>query len=387
MSVLNIIAFVAFATSLFTRTVDPIVPQLATAFEVAPATAALLASAFALPYAAAQPVLGALADMFSKTKLMTVCLLVLVIASTAAVFATSFEMMTALRIVSGIASGGVFPIALAIAGDRVAVEHRQVAISRLLAAAMVGNLMGASGAGILADLFGWRAVFIATAAIGCAALVAAVYGFRNVSDAAPGRFDLRGTAENYRIIFRNPLAIWCFAAVFVEALLVFGLFPHVGNLLRDSGETRASIAGFVLAGFGIGAVLYTIMVSRLLEWFSSRRLMQIGGCTMAFCLALVALRLPWPYEFAGFFLLGFGMYWLHGVLQVVGTELAPTARGSAMALHSAAFFFGQAMGPLFYGQGFMLVGVTATMLLAAAMMMLNGFVAAAKLRGSDQANA
>ena len=50
-------------------------------------------------------------------------------------------------------------------------------------------------------------------------------------------------------------------------------------------------------------------------------------------------------------LLGFGFYMLHGCIQIYVTELAPAARGSAMALHSFFFFLGQAVGPIVYGVG------------------------------------
>ena len=72
---------------------------------------------------------------------------------------------------------------------------------------------------------------------------------------------------------------------------------------------------------------------------------------MGFCLIVIAARLPWPVEFVNFALLGFGFYMLHAVIQIYASELAPAARGSAMALHSFFFFLGQAVGPIVYGIG------------------------------------
>ena len=68
--------------------------------------------------------------------------------------------------------------------------------------------------------------------------------------------------------------------------------------------------------------------------------MATGGMMMAFCLIVIALRVPWPIEFMNFILLGFGFYMLHGCMHVYATELAPTARGSATGAH--AFFFFEA---------------------------------------------
>ena len=100
--VLNLMAFVIFATTLFMRSVDPVIPQIAAGLNVAPTTAALLSTGFTLPYALVQPVLGALADMFSKARLIAVCMLVVGIATIACGLATNFEMLMTLRVIAGI---------------------------------------------------------------------------------------------------------------------------------------------------------------------------------------------------------------------------------------------------------------------------------------------
>src|SRR5664280_2039876 len=331
--VLNLMAFVVFATSLFMRSVDPVIPQIASGLNVEPTTAALLSTGFTLPYALIQPVLGALADMFSKTRLISICMLILGLTTIACGFATNFETLMTLRVLAGITAGGVFPIALAVAGDRVPVAQRQVAIGKLLFAAMSGNLLGASGAGVIGDLIGWRGVFFATGAIDLIALAFAIPGFRGMNE-TPGRFDLSSFIPNYRAIFRNPMAKYCFGAVFLEAVFMFGVFPYMAGLLHTEGETRASVAGIVIAGFGIGGVIYTLVVPWLLRYIGVQRLMASGGMVMAICLIVIALRAPWPVEFVNFMVLGFGFYMLHGCVQVFVTELAPAARGSAAAGHS-----------------------------------------------------
>jgi len=379
--VLNLMAFVIFATTLFMRSVDPVIPQIASGLNVTPTTAALLSTGFTLPYALVQPVLGALADMFSKTRLIAVCMLVVGIATIGCGFATNFEMLMILRIVAGVAAGGVFPIALAVAGDRVPVAQRQVAIGRLLFAAMTGNLLGASGSGVIGDVVGWRGVFFVTGAIDLVALAVAIPGFRSVNE-SPGRFDLSTFMPNYRAVFSNPLAKYCFGAVFIEALFLFGVFPYMAVLLRDAGETHASIAGVVIAGFGIGGVVYTFMVAWLVAHISEQRLMAAGGMVMGACLLVIALRMPWPIEFMNFMVMGFGFYLLHGCIQVYVTELAPSARGSATAGHSMFFFLGQAAGPVVYGAGLSSVGITPVLLVGAVALAATGLTCALCLRRS-----
>ena len=73
-SVLVTVALAVFATTLFVRSIDPLVLQIAAGVGVSPTQAALLSTAFALPYALMQPVLGALADSLGKARIMVVCL-------------------------------------------------------------------------------------------------------------------------------------------------------------------------------------------------------------------------------------------------------------------------------------------------------------------------
>jgi len=377
--VLNLMAFVIFATTLFMRSVDPVIPQIAQGLNVTPTTAALLSTGFTLPYALIQPVLGALADMFSKTRLISLCMLVVGITTLGCGLVTNFETLMALRVLAGITAGGVFPIALAVAGDRVPVHQRQVAIGRLLFAAMTGNLLGASGAGVIGDVIGWRGVFFVTGTIDLIALAVALPGFRSM-DEKPGRFDLSTLVPNYRAIFSNPMAKYCFGAVFIEAVFLFGVFPYMASLLQTEGVTHASIAGVVISGFGIGGVIYTFMIAWLLAHIGERRLMAAGGLIMGLCLLVIALRVPWPIEFANFILLGFGFYLLHGCIQVYVTELAPAARGSATAAHSFFFFVGQAAGPVVYGIGLKSVGITAILVFGAAALMATGWICGLRLR-------
>jgi predicted MFS family arabinose efflux permease len=378
---LNLLALIVFASSLFMRAVDPIIPQIAIGLSVEPATAALLSTAFALPFAIIQPMVGALADMLNKTRLMIASLAVVATATLLCAFGSNFQFVIGARAVAGIAAGGLIPIAFAFVGDLVPVAGRQVAMGRLLFAIMSGNLLGASCAGVIGDFLGWRAVFVVMAGIGYVSLVVAALGFRSERKAM-GHFDLSQVGPNYRAIFSNPFAKFCFGGVFLEAVFMYGLFPHVASLMHAAGETRASIAGIVLAGFGIGGVIYSLRVSWLLNHLGERWMMRLGGVLMGSCTAFVALGAPWPVDFVDFAVLGLAFYMLHAVIQIYASELAPQARGSAMALHSFFFFLGHAVGPALYGAAFATIGVTPILMIAGVVLVATGLTCAQFLRRS-----
>src|SRR5215469_9542437 len=100
--VLGLTMVAIFSTTLFMRAVDPLVPQIADYFVVDPHTVALLATAFSLPYAITQPILGGLADAFGKTQLMTWSLVILVVSAAIGAAAPNLTVLFVSRVVSGI---------------------------------------------------------------------------------------------------------------------------------------------------------------------------------------------------------------------------------------------------------------------------------------------
>jgi predicted MFS family arabinose efflux permease len=379
--VLKIVLLVVFASTLFSRVVDPVVPQIAADLLVDVKTAALLSTAFTLPYALTQPVLGTIADFFGKTRLMTMSLLIVSITALVCAVATSFSLVFGMRVQAGLVAGGVFPVAMALVGDLVPIHQRQVMIGRLLAVGLTGNVLGAAIAGVIGDLFGWRGIFAVTGGFGLIITAAAFYILRSFPVPKPRpAFNLPAVKANYRSIFADPRAKFCFGSVFFEGIFIHGIFPYVAILLLASGEASASIAGLVIAAFGLGGVIYSLSVPALVNHFAERRLMLIGGALAAAALTFAALHFPWGAQVAIFGIFGFGFYLLHGSIQVHVTDLSVTARGAATSVHSSFFFMGQATGPVLYGFGYAHGSLELLMFLGSAVIMVIAVVCSRFLR-------
>jgi predicted MFS family arabinose efflux permease len=250
---------------------------------------------------------------------------------------------------------------MALTGDLVPVNQRQVAIGRLLAVGLTGNLVGSSIAGVIGDLFGWRGVFVILGSFGLIVTIAAFFAFRGVVAPPPARFSRAAVLANFRDIFADPRAKVCFISVFFEAVFIHGLFPYVALLLLAIGETRASIAGLLIAVFAVGGVFYSLSVPFLIAHVRERYLMVAGGLLAATGLILIALHFPWTWRIAIYGIFGFGFYLLHGCIQVHVTELSQTARGAAASLHSSFFYLGQAVGPVVGPEPSIFVGAAVVM--------------------------
>ena len=343
-------------------------------------TAALLSTAFAFPYALIQPVLGVTGDFFGKTKLMNMCVLVMAIAALICAVATNFTLLVAMRVVAGLVAGGVFPVAMALLGDLVPINQRQVAIARLLGIALTANVLGASISGIIGDLFGWRGVFAILGAFSLAVSILAFWAFYGRPIPPKPAFNRAAVIANFKGIFADPRAKICFGAVFLEAIFIHGLFPYVGLLLQGIGETRASIAGLLIGCFAVGGILYSLAVPYLVRAVAERHLMLIGGSLAGVGLALVAVHFPWQIQIAVYGVFGLGFYLLHSCIQVHVTDLSQTARGAAASLHSSSFYLGQALGPIVYGFGFAHGGPEPAILFGALVVLGVGIVCSRMLR-------
>jgi predicted MFS family arabinose efflux permease len=386
--VLNIIALSTFAASLSARALDPVLPHVASDFNVSIATAAGFASVFAFTFAIIQPVLGAAADLFGKARLAVLCLVLLGVANILGSLSSSFPLLFATRILAGIGAGGVFPIALSLTSDLVGPEKRQVAIGRTLAGSMSGNLLGASLSGLIGDFMGWRGVlgFLGTLAV--VASIAVALGFRGSKlTRVPANMDFAALKHGYRTIFANPNARVCYTAVFIEGCCVLGLFPYIASFLFEQGVTSLSISGLVIAGFAVGGLFYTLTVSRLLPLIGVNRMMIAGASLMGVQLAVIAFGPRWQLQALDFILLGWGFYMIHGSLQVFASELSEEARATALALHSFFFFMGQTVGPIAYGFGILNAGKVPTVLTSAVIMVLLGIACARLLRQTRPADA
>lgn len=378
--VLKVVSLVVFASTLFSRAVDPVVPKIAADLGIDVKTAALLSTAFTFPYALTQPALGTIADFFGKTRLMNVSLAVVVTTTVAGAFASNFPLLVTLRIIAGVCAGGIFPVGVAIVGDLVPVQERQVAIGRLLAVGLTGNLIGAVISGVVGDLLGWRGVFLSIGGFGLVAAVAAFFAFRgrNVGKAKP--FNLAAAGAGFRSVFADPRAKVCFSSVFFEGIVIHGLFPYVALLLLMSGQTHSSYAGLIVAGFGLGGILFSLALPILVVRLSERQLMLIGASGAAFAFLLIARNPVWYVQAMVFVLFGLGFYMLHNNIQVHVTDLSHTARGAALSLHSSAFFTGQAVGPVYYGFAFAHFGISVPLLIGAGVIIGVGLVCARFLR-------
>ncbi len=365
---------IGFASSISLRSLDPLTVSIAGDLSVAPETVALLGTALSITYAMANPILGPAGDHFGKGRLITISLWLITISVIASAFAPTFAMLMVLRALTGVSAGGIVPLGQAMIGDMYSAQERQIAIARSTMVVFLGQLIGASFAGVADAFIGWRGVLLVCACITGTAAIAATWRMPKTRPQRTTRFSVRTIIANYLIIFRMPRAWACYVNCFTQAGIMFGLLPFIALILERQNLGAAREAGFIIAAFSAGSLLFVLSIRITVRLLSRPKLLIAGAIVASLGLIAVSLGFAWYWQAIIFACIGFGYFLQHNAIQGAVADLSEDLRGSAYSMHAFSFFLGSATAPVIYSFSFAYLGVQLTLMGAAIVFLTVGIV-------------
>lgn len=353
-SAVTLLSLAAFFSGAALRICDGLLPRLGQDFGITPGQAGQVVISFAVAYGLAQLAFGPLGDRYGKARLVCVALFGCAAAALACALAPSLDALVGLRVLWGVAAAGVIPLALAWVGDTVPYEQRQVTLARLLMGTLSGMMAGQLAGGLFADAAaGWRGAFFMLFA-GYAGIAVLLLLRLRYFAAAPG---VRGNGRfalvtQLGVVLREPWARVVLAAALAEGVFLIGPMAYLPTYLHLHFGLTLSAASALLALYAAGGLAYSASARHIVRRFGERRMVLAGGVIMgAGFLAWFASPFAW---LAGpiALLVGFGTYLYHNTLQTHATQMAPSVRGTSVALFAFCLFFGQAIGVTLAGWAF-----------------------------------
>jgi len=342
-----LLSLAAFASAASLRATDPLLALIAREYAVTPGDAASVITAFALSYGLFQLVHGPIGDRYGKYRMVTVATGASALTMVGCALAPGVDALVAARFVSGIAVGALIPLSMAWIGDAVPYAQRQTAIARYLVGQMLGVAFGASAAGLLGAAFGWRAIFVLLALlfVVIALLLAREAAARPALTARPaGEASLGAAFVRMAGLIKRPWVRVMLVTVALEGALANGAFAFVAWDLHDRHGVSLGASGVFIAAFPAGGLVYAAVAGRVVPALGERGLVAAGGTILALgyvgLIVAPAAALVAPSLVA----VGIGLYMLHNTLQVHATQMAPEARGAAVALFAFCLFTGQSAG-------------------------------------------
>ncbi|MEO6999841.1 MAG: MFS transporter, partial [Terracoccus sp.] len=144
-------------------------------------------SGFLLGYIAVLPLIGRLADIVERHRVLLGCLVVFMIGSAITALAVEMPVLVTGRVLQGIGGGGLVPATLALVADRWPPERRGTPLGVVGAVQELGSVLGPVLGAVILAWSGWRAIFWANVAAGMVLyVVIRVLGSRSQVATRPG---------------------------------------------------------------------------------------------------------------------------------------------------------------------------------------------------------
>lgn len=367
------IAFLAaasFASAASVRLCDPILPEIARSLDTTIAAASGVITVFGATYACSQLAYGLIGDWIGKLETVAIATLASAVTAALCAFPDSLALLIGARLLAGLTAAAIIPLSMAWIGDEVPYERRQPVIARFLSGQILGLIAGQAVSGIIAEHIGWRSAFLALAACFLVAgLALARELFRRTGRIAPKPVSIFDSSRQLVAMLRRPWVLIVLATVFIEGALVFGGYSFVGSDLKLRFGIGYDLIGLIVSGFGAGGLIFAIAVPFLVSRLGEKGLALTGGVLLLVSFFGLAAIPNAPAAIPLTVIAGLGFYMLHNTLQTNATQMAPEARGLAVACFANALFLGQAVGvslaaPAFDYAGAAPLFVTAGLLLA-----------------------
>lgn len=258
-------------TALGPFTIDlylPAFPVLREDFQTTDAAIQLTLTGTMIGFALGQLIVGPLSDKVGRRLPLLAVTALHVLASTAAAFAPSLELLSVARVLmgAGAAAGGV--VAAAIVRDLFGGRRLVVMLSRLaLVSGVAPVLAPLVGSGLLL-VTSWRGIFGVLAIYGAVMLVSAIIFIPETLP--PARRQERGTTtvwQRYRSVFGDRVFI---GVLIIGGMTFSGLFSYLSAssfLFQESYGFDAQQYGLLFAANSLGVVLGVQAASRLAARF------------------------------------------------------------------------------------------------------------------------
>lgn len=338
--------------------INPIVPNIATAFNISPQNIGLIMTSFLLPPTVGSLIFGALADRFGIKKILIPSLIIFGIGGILCAFANNFRSLLEWRFLTGIGAASLESLELTL-------------ISDLYNGKMLTSAMGVNGAmiGVAATIypliggalasFSWRYPFLLSVLAFPLALLIATKLKLPTQQKNTQHLNLKSYLKNTWENINNPQVFGLLFTVFCMFIIELGacyiyIPVYASNFLGASGTD----IGILLSCESIAFALVASQLGLLARWFSEKSLIVSGFVICVLSLLIIpTIHNVWLLIIPCI-IFGVSQALALPPLQSMLAAIAPEGyRAGFMALNVTVQSLGRALGPLFGGVTFAAWGI------------------------------
>ena len=337
--------------------VSPALPAIANALAVLPSAAAIILTAYLVPYGLLQPVCGAIGDAVGRRRLLLIIVMGLSLSTFLCAAAPNLPLLIAARIVTGCFAAGIISVSQALVGDTVSPRDRGGAVGLLMGITFTGQGLSAGLGGIITDLIGWRAAFVAFGILGLIAWTG-LLRLKELSEHQPSTQTQEPNANISPLAmasaFLSQAARTFFGrgrAVFFTAcstgIIYLGVYGFMGTFLAERCGLTPTAAGLLMMFYGIACLVGGSISGRIGAKRGLPHVILVGeasGIAAVAALALATTSGSWIPALAAAALLGLGYILVQPTLVSLSMDADPARTGLCTGLVGLGVFAGGGVG-------------------------------------------
>lgn len=242
-SVLMIVVLSTFMSTLDSSIVNVALPRMADSLGVTTASIQFVATSYLIVISGTVLIFGKLGDMFGKTSMFILGIIVFTIGSLLCGLSHSYWFLIMARAVQAIGAAGTMANNQGIITEVFPAHERGKALGLLGTAVALGSLVGPGLGGMIVGVLSWEYIFTINVPIGIIAVAGAFCMLPKTKTKVKGKMDLYGAvlfivtivslfgalSEGLNLGFGNPLILMGFFA----AAVCFGAFLFVEKNRKD----------------------------------------------------------------------------------------------------------------------------------------------------------
>lgn len=230
-----------------------VLSELARDLGISLGRAGLIVGASSITFAIGAPVAAGLVSGLERRRVIMLGLAALTAVNLLCVVAPSFAALTLLRVLAGLATAFVGPIATIAAASVVPPEKRGRAFAIVMGGLTVAFVLGVPLGSVVGGLFGWRSTFALSAAVCLLSLVLIRAAVPPIPAAAATRGRVADVLRNGSVLGLLMLTLLGFAATFTVVSFIGPVITATTGLVGAGvGALQAAIGLGSLAGLALG---------------------------------------------------------------------------------------------------------------------------------------
>jgi len=337
---LLILFITAFVDMVGLAMIVPLLPFYATEFGASATTVGLLVSAFSLAQLVVAPAWGRLSDRYGRRPAILAGLIVTAVAYLIFGFANSVVVLLASRLIQGMGAGTI-GVVQAYVADASLPERRTHSLGWLSAVTSLGAVVGPAFGSAMISVGGRTAPGIGAAAL---SLLVAAFAWRYLRESREPLTTAEREAFRPTLTGRAAIAhvalhpgepasrlIWLYA---IGIGAFYGTIQIAPLLLsKRLAVTEENVGYFVMYLGGMGVIVRTLVLGRMVDRLGEARLSALGIVLLAAGLAATGLAHGWPVLLLGFTLMPLGTAFLFPCVTSLLSRVVPAGdRGLYMGV-------------------------------------------------------